>query len=130
MPAGTLAGRNFGWKIMEGLHCRSGGCDRDGLTLPVVEYTHTTGCSITGGYVYRGKALPALDGAYFYAERLLHGDPAQLPLARRARRRRVGLEPALDPETQLAKISTFGEDADGELYLVSLDGAIWALVPR
>jgi len=130
VPAGTLDGRNFGWKIMEGLHCRSGrSCDRNGLTLPVVEYNHKAGCSITGGFVYRGKALPLLDGAYFYADYCT-------ALVRSFRWRAGSVADAwdwratIDPETQLANISSFGEDADGELYIVSLDGVVWKFVPR
>jgi glucose/arabinose dehydrogenase len=130
VPAGTLAGRNFGWKIMEGLHCRSGSsCDRNGLTLPVLEYNHKAGCSITGGFVYRGKKLPALDGAYFYADYC-----TAMVRSFRWQGGRVGdawdWRATLDPETQLANISSFGEDADGELYLLSLDGVVWALAPR
>ncbi|MDB4965513.1 MAG: hypothetical protein JWN44_1202 [Myxococcales bacterium] len=135
IPAGTFAGRNLGWKIMEGLHCRSGdACERTGLTLPVVEYNHKAGCSITGGYVYRGKALPMLDGAYFYADFCTS-------LVRSFRWQGGGgagggggkvvdhwdWRRVLDPESKLSQISTFGEDADGELYIVSLDGAIWRL---
>jgi glucose/arabinose dehydrogenase len=130
VPAGTLEGRNFGWKIMEGLHCRSGrSCDRRGLALPVVEYNHKAGCSITGGFVYRGKALPLLDGAYFYADYCT-------ALVRSFRWKSGSVTDAwdwratLDPEQQLANISSFGEDADGEMYIVSLDGVVWALRPR
>src|SRR5581483_5024664 len=66
----SAAGANLGWNRMEGLHCfrpRSG-CDRSGLVLPVFEYDHGRGCSITGGFVYRGKAMPALAGRYFFAD--------------------------------------------------------------
>ena len=53
---------------MEGPHCfqPSRSCDREGLEMPVVEYGHDSGCSVTGGYVYRGSRLPSLDGAYVY----------------------------------------------------------------
>ena len=74
-------GLNYGWNIMEGAHCFAGGrslssllrrgegeCDRDGLELPVVEYDREGGCSITGGYVYRGARLPSLAGAYVYGD--------------------------------------------------------------
>ncbi|HEY2748137.1 MAG TPA: PQQ-dependent sugar dehydrogenase [Polyangia bacterium] len=130
VPAGTLDGRNFGWKIMEGLHCRSGSsCKRDGMTLPVVEYNHKAGCSVTGGYVYRGRRLPMLDGVYFYAD--------YCTALVRSFRWRSGAavdqwdwRATIDPELQLANISTFGEDADGELYVVSLDGVIWKFAPR
>ena len=61
---------NFGWSVMEGTHCfREPGCDRTGLEIPVLEYPHEDGnCSVTGGYVYRGAALPELDGSYFYGD--------------------------------------------------------------
>jgi glucose/arabinose dehydrogenase len=130
IPAGTLAARNLGWKRMEGLHCRSGeSCDRSGLTLPVVEYNHRAGCSITGGFVYRGRRLPELDGSYFYADYCT-------ALVRSFRLRDGHVVDAwdwrgvLDPQSQLANIASFGEDADGELYLVLLDGSIYVLEPR
>ena len=61
---------NFGWLRMEGTSCFQRGCDAvaEGLTLPVVEYTHAEGCSVTGGFVYRGAAIPELDGHYFYGD--------------------------------------------------------------
>jgi len=62
-------GLNFGWNRMEGAHCyRSTGCDAKGLVEPVVEYGHGDGCSVTGGFVYRGTKLPGLEGHYFYAD--------------------------------------------------------------
>ena len=69
VPGGKLAGQNFGWKIAEGKHCfLAKTCNRRGLQAPVLEYNHREGCSITGGYVYRGKAIPELEGAYFYSD--------------------------------------------------------------
>ena len=68
---GNQAGLNFGWPIMEGKHCYPSGsnCAADGLVLPVVDYTHAEGgCSITGGYVYRGPQFPALNGIYLYGD--------------------------------------------------------------
>jgi glucose/arabinose dehydrogenase len=125
-----LTGLNLGWPITEGSHCfRARHCRREGLTMPVVEYDHGTGCSITGGFVYRGRALPALRGMYFYGDfctGLLRGF--------RWRRGKVrdhwDWKPVLDPDAKLATLSTFGVDEQGELYLVSLDGIIWKLVPR
>lgn len=64
-------GHNFGWSTMEGLHCFSrSDCDRDGLVLPVVEVSHGDAgtCSITGGVVYRGRAIPEIDGHFFYSD--------------------------------------------------------------
>ena len=66
-------GLNYGWNIMEGSLCYNATtCNQTGLTLPAFEYDHgaasVNGCSITGGYVYRGKALPELTGRYFYSD--------------------------------------------------------------
>ena len=67
-------GVNYGWNIMEGAHCLNGGqCDQTGLTLPTFEYDHDQGCSITGGYVYRGSAIPALQGLYFFGDTVRAG---------------------------------------------------------
>ena len=64
------AGANLGWNIMEGPACfRAESCDQAGLVPPAYSYSHDTGgCSITGGYVYRGKAIPELEGQYFFAD--------------------------------------------------------------
>ncbi len=71
-PAGSPGGENYGWPCMEGSLClgSSAGCtcDADGLTAPIHEYTHSSGCSVTGGYVYRGSAMPDLRGTYFFAD--------------------------------------------------------------
>ncbi|MGH9204833.1 MAG: PQQ-dependent sugar dehydrogenase, partial [Vicinamibacterales bacterium] len=69
-PASSSGGENYGWRIMEGAHCFNpgSGCDQSGLTLPVAEYGRQGGCSVTGGYVYRGSALPEWQGVYFYAD--------------------------------------------------------------
>jgi glucose/arabinose dehydrogenase len=131
VAAGDIDGHNFGWNRTEGMHCFRPriGCDRTGITPPVIEYDHDTGCSITGGFVYRGKALPALDGVYFYADYC-----TGLLRSFRWRDGRVtdlwDWKPALDPDNKLATLSSFGQDADGEIYLVSLDGVIWKLVPK
>ncbi len=117
LPAGTGAGTNFGWRIMEGTSCTGLAsppipCNAASLTLPVVEYTHALGCSVTGGYVYRGTAVPTLIGQYLYgdyctgriwaAQRLGAGPWTSTPLG----------------ETGYA-ISTFGEDEAGELYFAN-----------
>jgi hypothetical protein len=63
------SGNNYGWRIMEGLHCYNPEeCDQTGLTLPIWEYPHGTGYSITGGYVYYGANVPELKGKYIYAD--------------------------------------------------------------
>ena len=110
-----VGGINWGWPIMEGFHCYPGGnsCDSTGLTQPVVEYDHSQGCSITGGYVYRGSAYPAAQGAYIYGD-YCSGRIWALYAADDGSWRE-----SLLLETDLA-ISSFGEDESGELYLVSL----------
>jgi len=70
VPAGEGKGWNFGWDVMEGSHCFEPrvGCRTEGLVLPVLEYGHDEGCSVTGGYVYRGRAIPALWGRYVFGD--------------------------------------------------------------
>ncbi len=68
VPAAS-AGRNYGWNITEGTRCfEASSCSTAGFTLPAIEYDHGEGCSITGGYVYRGTALPELQGRYLYSD--------------------------------------------------------------
>ena len=67
--SGGGKGINYGWSIMEGMQCYdASSCDMTGLTLPVLEYSHSDGCSVTGGHVYRGTAIPDLAGTYFYSD--------------------------------------------------------------
>lgn len=123
---GAGKGLNFGWSLMEGLHCFvSIPCDQTGLELPVLEYSHDEGCSITGGYVYRGSAIPELQGHYFYGDfcggwvrsfRYEGGaavDPFQWPT----------LAPG-------GAVTSFGEDAAGELYVASSEGRVFRIVPK
>jgi hypothetical protein len=115
---------------MEGRHCyKPANCKPDGFIAPIIEYGHDEGCSITGGFVYRGRALPALAGAYFYADYCT-------AIVRSLRRDESGgvrdswdWRPAIDPASHLANLSSFGEDEQGELYLLSLEGAIYRLDP-
>lgn len=122
VPAGEGRGANFGWNVYEG-------SSRYGLPVgntfsehwpPVAEYTHDDGCSVTGGYVYRGDAYPTLDGAYFF------GDYCS---GRIWAMQQVGAEwrvaQLLDTD---ASISSFGEDADGELYVVDHGGEVLRLI--
>jgi glucose/arabinose dehydrogenase len=129
---------NFGWNVVEGNHCfRAGTCDKSGFTPPVVEYSHEEGCSITGGFTYRGKALPMLDGQYFYADfctNLLRSfrwtpDPSS-PTARGFVRDHWDWKAAIDKAGVLQQISSFGVDHDGELYVVELTGSIYRLAAK
>ncbi len=121
-PAASHGGENYGWRIMEGRHCYSpvAGCKQTGLTLPVAEYTHDEGgCAITGGYVYRGQQSPALQGQYFFADyctgyiwSLQHaGDQWQMD-------KRLNSD---------MRISSFGEDVNGEVYVIDHDGGVYHL---
>jgi len=116
VPNAEAGGQNFGWNLMEGTLCYQGdACDPTGLTLPVFEYTHDFGCSITGGYVYRSESVPDLAGTYLFADYcsgLLWGGGPD------ANGDWVMSEPI---ETDLS-ISSFGEDAAGELYVTDLSG--------
>jgi glucose/arabinose dehydrogenase len=112
-------GLNFGWNRMEGAHCfRADGCSQDGLTLPVTEYGHDLGCTVIGGYVYRGDAFPILEGAYLFADYC-----SGLIFAIDAGKSKVA-EPA-QVGTVDGNASAFGEDANGELYVTTLDGPIY-----
>lgn len=114
--AAGAGGLNYGWNEMEGLHCYPGGsaCNPQAFTLPVLEYGHGEGCSVTGGMVYRGDAVPDLAGHYVYADycagwiRSFRYDGAA---AREQREWPVG---------EIGAILGFGSDAAGELYVLSL----------
>jgi hypothetical protein len=127
-PAASGAGRsvNYGWSIMEGMHCfHDAGCDQTGLTLPILEYNHTQGCSVTGGYVYRGSAIPAIQGHYFYAD-LCQGWV-------RSFRHAGGVateETAWPALSTGGSIVSFGEDAAGELYILEAGGRVSRVVPE
>lgn len=122
-PAGSPGGENYGWSIMEASHCfEADSCDRSGLVLPIFEYGHSQGCSITGGYVYRGREYPEMTGNYFVADycsgiiwRLFHDGAGWLS------------DPLLDSDLI---ISSFGEDVHGELYALNYGtGGIYRVLP-
>ena len=117
-------GGNCGWRIMEGFHCTPKvsppDCDQKGLDLPLLEYSHDEGISVTGGYVYRGKAFPALRGAYLYAD---YGSCDIWGVT-------VANGKASAPQTlATAKqgVASFAEDRTGELFVVGHSGTIWHL---
>jgi glucose/arabinose dehydrogenase len=111
--ASSTGKENYGWNIMEGSHCYPPGstCDPSGLTLPIYEYTHGEGCSVTGGYVYRGEAFPAMAGVYVFGD-YCSGRMWGLFSTSGGSRRSVELGQFN------VRITSFGEDEDGELYLV------------
>lgn len=124
-PAGSPGGQNYGWNRYEGAHPYSGGPAPENMVLPVAEYAHSEGgCSISGGYVYRGEAIPDLQGVYFYGDWCTGNIFA---LYRDAAGEWQSLR-----FTQLAGklISSFGEDEAGELYVVDYTGGgIWRMDP-
>ena len=126
--ASRRGGENYGWNVTEGSHCfpPASGCDMAGITLPVLEYGHSDGCSITGGVVYRGCRMPGYQGTYFYADYCTHFV------------RSVRLEEgrAADPRDWTAALgrglnnpTSFGVDGDGEAYVVDQDGEVYRIVP-
>ena len=114
-------GQNLGWRLMEGTHCFNPSKDCQtipGLTLPKTEYAHEKGrCSVTGGYVYRGTNIPALDGTYLFGD-FCTGEIWGFKKG----------QTQLLFDTDL-KISSFGEDGEGEVFVVGYEGKIFTLVP-
>jgi len=121
-------GVNYGWNLMEGNECYiAANCDRAGLRLPVVQYSHADGaCSITGGYVYRGLAagMAAVRGHFFYSDYCTSWLRSfRLADDGSVAEERVWLVPAL------GSVLSFGQDAAGELYILSADGRVLLLAP-
>ncbi len=123
--SGPGRGINWGWRVLEGFNCYnpSSGCNTAGKTMPLLEYGHGGGrCSITGGYVYRGSAIPALVGGYVFAD-FCSGEiwvtdaTATSPAAK-----------TLLLDTSLS-IASFGETLNGELYVVNRNGSVYQVVP-
>jgi glucose/arabinose dehydrogenase len=120
-------GYNFGWPQLEGERCWNPptGCQMEGMELPTVLYNHADGghCSVTGGYVYRGAAMPELYGHYFFSDwctgfirsfRFENGQPGEVT--------DWGLE-------GVGQITSYGEDHDGELLLTTYGGTLYRIVP-
>jgi glucose/arabinose dehydrogenase len=124
----VTSGGNYGWSMYEGFHCYNSPwpctppCDSTGLTIPVWEYSHSEGLSITGGYVYRGNQVPELHGKYIYADyvsgkvwALTHNNTGQTINS-------LLINSSLN-------IASFGVDQDNELYICSFDGKIYRFQP-
>jgi glucose/arabinose dehydrogenase len=120
-----VAGGNYGWNLREGRHCYSGDCRRSGLIEPLAEYSHAEGCSITGGYVYRGKNIPALVGVYLFAD-YCSGNIWGLFADSSTSQGQTTYTRRLLVHTDL-NISSFGEDRQGEIYIIDLGGRIFRL---
>jgi glucose/arabinose dehydrogenase len=120
-PAASPGGENYGWDLMEGHECRAeAGCDE--FVAPVSGFDRDEGCVVTGGYVSRGTGVPELEGVYLFADYCggrvwgLVGDASNAWTR-------------LDPVETGLRVSSFGEDAAGELYVVDIQGAIYRLIP-
>jgi glucose/arabinose dehydrogenase len=120
-PAGS-GGRNYGWNRREGLHAFNGGDRPAGAVDPVIEYGRGDGCTVIGGFVYRGRRIPGLRGAYLY------GDYCS-GWVRAARSGGGKVSEQRDLGLQVSSLSSFGTDADGELYALSLTGDVFRIVP-
>jgi glucose/arabinose dehydrogenase len=126
-PATSIGGENYGWRLMEATHCfnPTTGCTNNAtLKQPIIEYSHDDGsCSITGGYRYRG-IFPRLQGTYFYADYcsgVIWG----------AKQNTNGSWSSTKLLTTTKKITSFGEDLNGELYLVDQGaGALFQVIDQ
>ena len=141
-PNDSTGGENYGWDCMEGSDCQAAGCPAGAcvcfspdLTDPIHEYNHFLGRSLTGGYVYRGCAIPTLDGTYFFADYVSDRlwsftyDGKNNPIVTS---RIAELSPSSDG-FPIDDISSFGEDARGEVYIVDqgggFNGQVFKIVP-
>ncbi|MEO6709923.1 MAG: PQQ-dependent sugar dehydrogenase [Planctomycetota bacterium] len=133
-PAGA-GGRNYGWKCMEGTNCTglpTCGCNDPGWTPPIEEFDHSFACAVIGGFIYRGCAIGSLQGTYFYADHCSGriysftydgSTGAKGPLIERTSELAPGGGMSID------QITSFGEDAKGELLICDLDGELYKVLP-
>jgi hypothetical protein len=120
------SGINYGWNRLEGNACYPPGssCSDAGTQRPVYVYDHSNGCSITGGFVYRGTAMPELNDDYFFSDycggwlSALHNDSASGFVAKRWTTPNIG------------SVLSFGQDAAGEVYMLAADGTVYRIVPK
>ncbi len=122
VAAGSAGGQNFGWDDMEGKSCyEDHNCSSNPALRPVIDYSHSAGCSITGGYVYRGTAVPAVAGMYFYSDycsgflRSFRWSPLS----------GIAESYSWNDLTRSGGVTSFGEDGRGELYLMTASGNLY-----
>jgi len=128
-PGTSHGGENYGWRIMEGFHAfdpaNMGNCSQptitpSGITRPITDYVHDGPCAVTGGYVYRGSAYPQMTGVYFFSDYCAG---------------HIWTEEQISPNTWVSddklgsglQISSFGEDQNGELYVLDIGGQVYKL---
>ncbi len=111
-------GKNYGWRVMEGNHCYDPprGCNLKGLTQPIAEYSHETGISVTGGFVYRGKSMPAFEGKYIFGD--WKGSMFYLEeINGKWTMHNMVIEGKKNNDCGM-NINSFGEDESGEVYML------------
>jgi glucose/arabinose dehydrogenase len=118
-------GKNYGWRIMEGSQCFDPPslCNTQGLELPIAEYDHSLGCSVTGGYVYRGTQFPTLIGHYLFGDYC----SGRIWSLTEDSQGRWTMRQLIDSPFS---ISSFGEDEQGELYVIHYGGAIYRVTAK
>jgi len=120
-PADSAGGENYGWNIVEGPECFiDDNCDKSGFVEPVATYDHSNGCSITGGYVYRGATYPEIAGGYFYADYC----SGQVWMMTRDASGEFSTSVVIQG---IRSITSFGQDNAGELYAVDDGGNLRSL---
>lgn len=120
-PADSAGGENYGWNVWEGTHRFAGGSAPDHVP-PIFEYPHARGCSVTGGYVYRGSAIPQLEAVYLFADYCTGRIWASY------RDASFAWQTVDFMSTEMA-ISSFGEDEKGEIYVIDYGGVLYRLDP-
>jgi glucose/arabinose dehydrogenase len=116
----NVGGLNYGWPIMEGDRCfRTAECTTSGLVAPVLVYEHDEGCSITGGAVYRGAAIPELDGQFFFSDYCTGFIRSYTPDS--------GSVDWTGSTGPIESVTAFGTGGDGEMYVVSHTGSLWRI---
>ena len=120
-PADSAGGENYGWNVWEGSHPFAGGIAKNHVE-PIFEYRHDAGCSVTGGYVYRGELIPELEAAYIF------GDYCSGRIWASYRDEDLQWRTIELLRTNMA-VSSFGEDESGELYVIDYAGAIYRFDP-
>ncbi len=119
-------GANFGWSVVEGFACyEADECDRTGLTSPVVTYHHREGCAIIGGFVYRGLAIPELNGHYFYGDWC----GQWIRSFKYSNGRAISERDWTRDLGRIGPILSLGQDWRGELYVTTGDGGVFKIVP-
>ncbi|HVQ30617.1 MAG TPA: PQQ-dependent sugar dehydrogenase [Vicinamibacteria bacterium] len=125
--AARHGGENYGWAVTEGSACfpPGTGCSAEGLERPVVEYTHSEGCAVTGGVVYRGCRMPGYAGTYFYGD-FCRGFVRSFRLEGGHATDERDWTEVLGVHENL---TSFGTDAEGEVYMLELGGSVYKIGP-